>query len=52
MRKYMSVGATLIGAAALIYCIIKEVDGIGRAALIFIGLVGIVVGLIVKPNPQ
>lgn len=42
--KIIKVSCTLLGLSSLIYCIIDEVDGIGRFALIIFGIIFVLLG--------
>ncbi len=44
MKKILSVIFVILGTSSLIYCILNNVDGIGRAALILAGVIFISLG--------
>ena len=47
-RKIIKFCLTTIGLAILVACITAEVDGIGRAAMTFSGVLAVYIGLFIK----
>lgn len=47
-RKILKFAFTTIGLAILVLCITGEVDGVGRAAMIFGGITFTYLGLFIK----
>lgn len=47
-KKIIKFCFTTISLAILVMCIVEEVDGVGRAAMIFSGIIFGYVGLLIK----
>ena len=47
-KRILKFSFTTIGLAILIACITGEVDGVGRAAMIFSGITFVYLGLLIK----
>lgn len=49
-RKIIKFAMTTLGLAILVSCITGEVDGVGRAAMIFSGVFFVYLGYFIKPD--
>lgn len=51
-RKIVKFCFTTIGLAILVMCIVEEVDGVGRAAMIFSGIISTYIGFFIKDKKR
>lgn len=47
-RRIIKFALTTMGLAILVSCIVGEVDGVGRAAMVFSGIICVYLGLFIK----
>lgn len=47
-NKILKTVLTTAGVASLVLCIMNEVDGVGRAAMVFFGIICVYLGLFIK----
>lgn len=51
-RKIIKFALTTMGLAILISCITGEVNGVGRAAMVFSGTIFVYLGFFIKENKK